>query len=168
MIVLEGVDNSGKSTLARRLQVLTKWPIIASEGPPKYSGEQNDRVKGYFQRYPRDVIFDRHPCVSQNIYAGTLRGSKDLIDSTLVEQFYSARPLFIYCDPLERGLGGHVIKNNSIDKPEHLDQIAKSYARLLEVYRAWALTNALFYYRIGDPVERIVHAVAGILDKSGE
>ena len=97
MIVIEGLDATGKSTLADCLAKHLHWPIQPSEGPPRYEGEMTLRVERYL-KMSRHVIYDRHPCVSQPIY-GTMRTHNDDIDSTLVNAFYAQDPLFIYCDP---------------------------------------------------------------------
>jgi len=78
MIVVEGVDNSGKSTLIKALQVVfPERPVQGSEGPPKYKGEMDERVARYIMQ-PANTIYDRHPCVSQPIY-GTMRSHLDPI-----------------------------------------------------------------------------------------
>lgn len=158
MIVVEGVDNSGKSTLIKALQVvLPHWTVQASEGPPKHPGEQDERVTRYLRDLPPTTIFDRHPCVSQPIY-GQMRTHTDKISSGLITQFYSSAPLFIYCDGGSRGLTGHVSKL-AHDTPEHLASVDKNYVALLQAYRRWAIEHAFMTYRIGDSMSRIIKVV---------
>lgn len=164
MIVVEGVDNSGKSTLVDYIVGITHWPVQRSEGPPKYPGEQNERVRRYMG-LPRNIIFDRHPCVSQVIYGG-MRSHHDVIDPNLIEEFYSLRPLFIYCDPLERGMAAHVF-NPETDTPQHLAEVERNYSHLLGHYRRWAWTHANIVYRIGDPIDRVLYQIAGVVCTTG-
>lgn len=158
-IVIEGVDASGKSTLASQLQLaLPHCPIQPSEGPPKHPGEITIRVRRYLQ-FSGTTIFDRHPVVSQTIY-GTMRSHRDIIETQLVDHFYKSRPLFIYCDPLERGLAQHT-RNTAVDTDDHITQIHSNYERLLALYRQWAIAHAHFVYRIGDNAQRLIAAVKG-------
>jgi hypothetical protein len=161
MIVVEGVDNSGKSTLIRALRVvLPAFFLQASEGPPKYPGEQNKRVKRYLG-FPNDTIYDRHPCVSQPIY-GTMRMHTDAIDPALIESFYQMDPLFIYCDGGVRGMKDHVF-NPEVDSIKHLTAVEENYTKLLTEYRHWAAQHAFMSYRIGDSVSRIVKTVEKLI-----
>lgn len=148
-IVIEGVDNSGKSTLAARLASRLDLPVQGSEGPPHYPGEMNERIARYHS-LPTQHIFDRHPVVSQAIYC-TLRTGLDPMgmDPALVKQFYASQHLFIYCDPAGRGMSGHQY-HEGVDTPEHLAQVNENYAQLLTLYRAWAIAHAHLIYRIGD------------------
>ena len=151
VIVIEGIDNSGKSTLARLVARYCGMALIESEGPPRYPGEIDERVKRYALH--RNTVFVRHPCVSQVIY-GKMRSEQGSIDPELVQAFYKDWPLLIYCDPLDRGLGEHVIKPE-VDKPEHLEKLERNYDLLLAEYRSWAVRHATLCYRIGDSMERI-------------
>lgn len=158
MIVVEGVDNSGKSTLIRALQVvLPAWYIQGSEGPPKHKGEMDERVVRYLADHKRETIYDRHPCVSQPIY-GQMRTHLDGISPGLIAQFYSSTPLFIYCDGGERGMKAHIF-NPETDSEHHLEAVRSNYDQLLYVYREWAAGHAHLSYRIGDSISQVVKIV---------
>lgn len=154
MIVIEGMDNSGKSTLARKLADYFGYDIQESEGPPKSAEEINERV----DRYSRltNVVFVRHPVSSNAIY-GQMREEGDPITYGRSMTFYESRPLIIYCDAGERGLGGHVIKES--DTPEHLEKLKDNYHKLLGLYRIWAAQHAHFTYRIGDDMDQLIATV---------
>lgn len=158
-IVIEGVDASGKSTLAREFQRTFNWDIQPSEGPPKYPGEMNRRLARY-ARYPLSHIFDRHPVVSQEIY-GTMRTHSDDIDEIYLKHFYESDPVLIYCDPLNRGMQSHT--RSTIDTDHHLDQVSEHYPLLLTLYRDWAIKHAHLIYRIGDKTRPLINAVKGML-----
>lgn len=149
MIVLEGPDNSGKSTLAHRIASRTGHAIQGSEGPPKKGENINDRIRRYATMAgERPMLFDRHPVISQPIYS-MLAGNPQQVEPELIEQFYRSSSTIIYCEPLDRGLEGHIEKPGH-DTPDHLEQVNKRYYDLLQAYRDWAVRRANFIYRIGD------------------
>jgi hypothetical protein len=144
-IVIEGPDNSGKSTLAELLSERTRMPIVPSEGPSKYPGEINERIKRYLAY--QGVIFDRHPAVSDPIYNSFRRTNITPIDQDLVQAFYSTKPYFIYC----RGKGnldGHNVKPH--DTEEHLAMLQLHQSQLCRLYDTWAHDHAHITYRMGD------------------
>lgn len=165
MIVVEGVDAAGKSTLIKALMsVLPGYRLQESEGPPKQPGEMNDRVRRYlYERHPIMTIYDRHPCVSQIIY-GRMRTHFDPISPHLLAEFYTQKPLFIYCDGT--GMSNHQI-NPATDTPEHIEALKQNYGSLLNEYRGWAIRHAHIMYRIGDSVSRVIDMVEAFAAKGG-
>lgn len=159
-IVIEGIDASGKSSLAQVLAAGLGMEIIESEGPEKEPGELNARVNRYFQHH--QAIFVRHPCVSDPIYSKG-RGRASAIADHLIDRFYTQRNLFVYCDPLKRGLKGHIIKK-AVDTDAHTKMLADNYGMLLTAYRDWALYHAHILYRIGDGADRIGQLIQGVLN----
>jgi adenylate kinase family enzyme len=95
MIILEGPDGSGKSTLGFKISEEIGLPIIHSGGPPKSEEELTLRVI-----YSQDnSLLDRHPYLSEIIY-GTLNGRTPMItfDKTWL-WLSNNKPLIIYCSP---------------------------------------------------------------------
>jgi predicted HAD superfamily Cof-like phosphohydrolase len=153
MIVVEGPDAAGKSTLADHLAKFFHLPIQKSEGPPTYPGEINDRLERYSKLPP--CIFDRHPVVSQYIYSKAFNRPIDM-DEHWTHQFYAQHPILIYCDPLDQ-VYDHVVKAH--DNEEHLKQIHNRYDALLDHYRYWAIEHATIIYRIGESKDLIARLV---------
>lgn len=152
-IVIEGMDNSGKSTLARHIATLKGLTIQESEGPPKSKGEINERIKRY--SYMKKTLFVRHPCISNPIYdRGRGPDHEGWIATPLIEAFYQTRPFLIYCDPLDRYMEGHERKAH--DSDDHLKMVDRTYPILLYHYREWAIGNAHVIYRIGDDISRLL------------
>jgi len=154
MIVIEGMDNSGKSTLAQSLGDYMELIVQESEGPPKSDEEINERVDRYAEL--EDVLFVRHPVISNSIY-GKFRPEGDPITPGRAMLFYEAKPTLIYCDAGDRGYEGHSLKDH--DTPRHQQLLAENQQNLLREYRLWAAKYAHFIYRIGDDVDQFIATV---------
>lgn len=153
-IIIEGMDNSGKSTLAQVMAEYMGLIVQESEGPPVDEDEINDRV----DRYERmtDRLFVRHPVISNAIY-GQVREEGDIISEGRRMLFYESKHTIIYCDAGTRGLGAHVQKAHDTEK--HLEDITNNYNKLLYLYRQWAAEHAHFVYRIGDDMDQLIATV---------
>lgn len=158
-IILEGPDNAGKSTLAKYLSEKLNIAIQHSGGPSKFPGEVNTRAFEFNQRRSQ-LIYDRHPCVSQNIYVEALGNGGELVTKDHIDEFYADKPLIIYCRNV-RGTEGHELSEHS--SGEYFQQVERNMARLCELYDQWALGHATLVYRIGDNMDDIVNSVAAIL-----
>lgn len=154
MIVIEGMDNSGKSTLGQALASYMSLIVQESEGPPLSDDEINERIDRYEKMEKR--LFVRHPVVSNAIY-GQVRPEGNPITPGRTMLFYEAKPIIIYCDAGQRGLGGHVEK--AVDTKKHLADITNNYNKLLYLYRQWASEHAHFIYRIGDDMDQLIATV---------
>ena len=104
LVVLEGPDGSGKSSLAQKLLKGTGLPTLLV----KRSGPPGDIETLEFQaRWLKDqseqglnVIADRHPIISEGIYAPVVRKvpcAYDLRD--VAGALWEKGILFIYCRP---------------------------------------------------------------------
>lgn len=158
IIVLEGPDNSGKSTLAKELSEILGFDIIHSGGPEKYPGEIAERMK----RYQKEnwVIFDRHPAISQSVYCFYTGQNSPPIE--LIDEFWSTRPFVIYCQG--RNLEGHEI-NPDIDNNWHLSIVEQNYEKICQSYDSHFLTRDYFPYLkgvtpVGDVVKVFMRAIS--------
>ena len=104
LIVLEGPDGSGKTTLATRIRKdLDQYCLfLRSNGPPSTLLEFLDIVHFLQEIEPRlPVVTDRNPLISEYVYGLILRGKR--IHGLSVEQMAtwlkSNTTLLIYCRP---------------------------------------------------------------------
>jgi hypothetical protein len=154
MIVIEGMDNSGKSTLAREMADYMDLLVQESEGPPLSDEEINERVDKYADM--EDRLFVRHPVISNSIY-GLFRPEGNPITPGRTMLFYEAKPILIYCDAGDRGYDGHELKPH--DTERHQKLLSENQQNLLREYRLWAAQHAHFVYRIGDDMARLISTV---------
>lgn len=151
IIVVEGPDNSGKSTLIRHLANQLGVNVIPGEGPGRSDDEINERVRRYATM--DNVIFDRHPCVSQPLY-NHFRSGGPQIDPQLLREFYDQDVIFIFCRG-RMSLTDHVIKDHDMDVTDaagivHADTVRDNHLSICATYEEWAMDHAHFTYRIGD------------------
>jgi deoxyadenosine/deoxycytidine kinase len=105
LVILEGPDGSGKSTLAARLLKGTGQPtlLVKRSGPPGDIETLRFQAAWVEEQHQNlNVIADRHPLISETIYAPVVR--KTGIPWTPAEALYhftqfkpERRPLVIYC-----------------------------------------------------------------------
>jgi hypothetical protein len=154
-IVVEGPDNSGKSTLVAALNDRIGFPVIAGKGPctPNTWGHRFHEFDG-----EKCVIFDRHACVSEPIYSLICRDVQ--VPRELTRRFYATKSIFVYCRNV-RGLEGHIV--NHKDTPEHLELLKFRHRLICNSYDAWAAEHAHIIYRIGDDKDRVAAMIEAAL-----
>lgn len=169
LIVIEGPDNAGKSTLADYLSQRLNIPIRHSGGPSKYPGEIYRRIDQF--HYDDNLyICDRHPCISQNIYLESLRLDGEVVDDGRIDRFYETKPLIIYCRNVNATMEGHRSSEHGAGEGRTsttYERIVESCIdRLCHTYDRWAMRHANIYYRIGDDMDRIAQLVDSMTTRS--
>lgn len=159
-VIVEGIDNSGKSTLVSHLETrICDFIVQRGEGPPKPGEDINLRCYKYLQ-YSGYWMFDRHPIISQPIYS-IIQPEAQKVSPWLMTALLSHKPLIIYCDPGDRGLGEHTPRTGEghIDEPEFLEQLEKNYNVMLSAYRNFGARYANVNYKIGDNMDFVVSVI---------
>jgi len=143
VIIVEGCDNSGKTTLVNKLHRVNSGIVIRSLGP-----NTEDLTKAYLAKgiwvakmaaydgyLHLNVIFDRMPLISEEVYGRVLRGYSVFEDDwthwweSMVGQL---NPFLIYCRP-NREVMHHTIKSRDQLEgvAERLDKLINSYDRFM-------------------------------------
>jgi hypothetical protein len=107
MLIVEGPDGGGKSTLIKTLS--ERWGL---EVAPRVVSKNTDAmvdlkrwVEGNVSTAPHNLIFDRHRLISEPIYGPILRDVQEPGFSDpdwmawAMDAFYRSNPLIIYCLP---------------------------------------------------------------------
>lgn len=102
MIIVEGMDNTGKTTLIKSLVKDLDLTHIKSPGP-KDSLASFSWVIESLKEKRKNIIYDRYFLISERVYGPVLRGEDVFGDYTfdLVSLMLRKSPLIIYCRPPE-------------------------------------------------------------------
>lgn len=161
IIILEGPDNTGKTTLGRLLCNSTGIPFKESEGREKYMGEMSERISRWLTY--DNMILDRHPVISQEIYA-TIDPERYMPTDLQKNALLMKDKFIIYCqgNP-STGMEGHV--DDKQDCTDYLNALNGGYPQMCEVYDQWARFNADMIYRKGiTKPQLVVDAVKGLMN----
>jgi len=139
MIVVEGPDNSGKTTLLKTISEAFRTEIHHSGGPPKYDGETLDRTAEYLQMDYK--LYDRFPAISDQVYSPLFRGVNYFNTKRgqqLFKDFLLKRPLIVYCRPPDEVL--MELENHKFhpenETQEHFQKVMANQAKIIETYDA--------------------------------
>lgn len=123
-IIVEGFDNSGKTTLAESFGL----EIVRAGPKPKNWREEQRYIEDQQNQARCPVVLDRVTCLSQPIY----RGSPDpRYDRALNDLLKTHHCILIYCrPPLETILDFSKHQVKSYDDQKHLDWL-KANARII-------------------------------------
>ncbi len=129
MIILEGMDGTGKSTLAKRMIL----PVLHPGAPPKTVALEKLFFMDQQNKAELPIIYDRVTCISQQVYRKRMF-DKYYIDP-LNRLIQSARVVVVYCRPPDEvvlNIDNHTVSEH--DTPEMLQLVKDNAALFLESY----------------------------------
>lgn len=137
MIILEGPDHSGKSTLAAELAKNLGIPVTHPGGAPKTTSEEANCMMQQIELASHKIIHDRVTCISQPVY-NTMRGDGVNSDHYLpyIRQFEQHRSVvIIFCRPplhTMLNMENHEVKAH--ETVEHVRMVEKTQRQLVAAY----------------------------------
>lgn len=149
VIVIEGPDGAGKSTLAQDLSDYFQWPIIHTGGPIRSRSEFLKKVVTYNLMSPEaPVIYDRIPYISDQIYAPIAGHKSATSGSELNYMLERIRPVIVYCaltdnESMSRRIS---IEHKEHKTYEHLNQIQANHNEIVQRY--YQLFSNLHYSHV--------------------
>lgn len=133
LIVVEGVDASGKSTLLEdaRLRISKRYFLLVRHSCRPLVLNDALRFQRMVENFPGDIIVDRHPLISEFIYGPILRGStvygamtEEEADNHLVKTVNR----IIYCRPPT------FVIEEKLDNNPQLAGIRENLSALIQAY----------------------------------
>ena len=160
MIVVEGYDAAGKSTLAQALARHFKMKVTTIGGPTGDIQDCIDWLNRCMDRFTGRYVQDRVTHVSEIVYSIHRNPLKAGIAMSRLSDLRQCRG-FVYCRPptetiLESLRTQHVVK--PYDKPDHLVRVQNDAQNMIAVYDAVArcvstYAPAISYDRTQPPSE---------------
>lgn len=140
MIILEGMDGSGKTHLAAALTKDLGLPMAE-----RASSSIGGPIADLFDWVNRDIdclhtrplsIYDRHPLISEFIYGPVVRGT---IDDRFLRMWFQRRlhkwrdnAFVVFCDPGDEAMG-----RNLAEDINQMPGVAENFNRLACAYRCF-------------------------------
>lgn len=137
MIVIEGMDGAGKTSIASILGGWLGWPVVHAGGPPKDELHVRRWMDTCLERTQQKVIQDRVTQVSEVVY-GTIANRRHLAGIALsgLPAMMASGALFVCCRPptatILENLRRHSAK--AWDTPEHISMVNAQAMRLIDLY----------------------------------
>lgn len=124
MIILEGPDNSGKTTLGTQLNKKLGWDY---EHSGRLKRPMSSIAHSTIQLRNRPVIQDRVYAISEYVYSRALGRPSDLDLKDVMTDFMSRDYLVIYCRPPT-----HVIKDNQ--GRDQMEGVIQYHQQIIDEY----------------------------------
>lgn len=161
MIVIEGPQNSGKTTLANRLSTVFDLPVYF----PMKDALSKELIKescNFVLDNHNKYIFDRVPFISEPIYC-LLRHEGNLLleEKELYKKFDALMPVMIYCRPPDNYiLDQKKLGIKDYDTPKYIKEVMIKHGVILNLYDKVmnTLPNIRYDYT-GDGFDNLVEKI---------
>lgn len=151
MLIIEGTDNTGKSTLAKDIAAILNWKVVHSPGPLDRSVKMMKWLVDEISSNPKPVVYDRISLISDKVYAPIVRGQETYYVrnpelEVLIKGMIAKIPhLIIFCRPSDKA----ILNNNGRDQMEGVlenhEELMKSYDNIISEYYNDDRFNVLVY-----------------------
>jgi hypothetical protein len=139
MIIVEGMDGTGKSSLVARLCEAFDLPLHtrasdSTKGPTQHLYEWARRDVITWAEQER-AIYDRHPLVSEFIYGPITRQRMDRrflsSEGQFLSRVFRENATVVFCDP------GHLIATRNITQQPQMSGVIEHMSRLYWGYQSF-------------------------------
>lgn len=145
VIILEGVDKTGKSTLAKDLSALTGYPVVHLSVPPE-DVDYEKHLISLIAFHPDGVIFDRFH-LGDYVYAGLTREEPALSPRGFVnvERHLANRSaVIVYCWAELKDLQRRFVEDGETLIPS--SEISRLQARYVSILKTSELPKVLYNF----------------------
>lgn len=131
IVVVEGPDNAGKTTLAQYLAKEMRAVFIKVERPKRAVDlKAYQHVLNIARSYSGVVVTDRHVAISEPIYGPICRGGHDLQQGD-IEICCSQLDAMIYCRPPD------AVIMKTISERAQMEGVVENTSAIIEAYDQW-------------------------------
>lgn len=164
MIIIEGMDNSGKTTLAK--QLLEDFPelrVIKSCGHASVGDALAWVAQAIRNEDPR-MVYDRYFPISERVYGPVLRHS-DIFGAytfDILSLTFRREPLIIYCRPPVSAISAWGERDQMVGVKDRTTELVKRYDWFMDLVREMYLQPALivdYDYTVAKSYNRVSSAL---------
>lgn len=136
MIIIEGPDGAGKSTLIHQLQAKNPGIKIAPRASTSMGGALTGHDLVYWLRYygvEHGYVYDRHPSISGPVYDAVFGRVVDAVAADVVRgalRLIMENARVIYCRPPRR----EIVK--AVNESDQMDGVDREIHRIIDTYDA--------------------------------
>ncbi len=131
MVIIEGCDNSGKSTLLAKLADGLKLMIVDNRKRPSGTSDIsffNTKMVELSKHFP--LILDRHPVISEPVYGPICRGTswpEPYYQERILGELRAIGVLIVYCRPKDSTI-------LNFGEREQMEGVIKNGVKLIQAY----------------------------------
>ena len=135
MIIIEGMDNTGKSTLCNHLSKKFDLRVDVRSRPKDLNDGFRMISRSVFNKNP--VIYDRHVLISEIVYGPLLRNKSVFGNSNwdLLFLMLKTHPLIIYCRPPKRKVFRFGVREQMDGVISQATNLIRRYDWLMEIIK---------------------------------
>lgn len=141
MIVIEGMDGSGKTTLAKRLAKDLKIPYFHHGAPAVTLTEFRRKCMRSTVLFQRPIVQDRTPLISECIYGEFKPGEPFMLWGDSQHWIKTAMIVLIYCRPAK-----HIHRPDEYESAEYIEWLKTNWSGIQARYDTYmAQMHAIRY-----------------------
>ena len=130
-IIILGMDNTGKTTLALKLSQELDLPIIKSCGPKVNKNEMENFILESMLS-PEDGIYERFVFFEEMVYGSILRGKSNFsYKDDLFKNILNSDAIIVYCRPHKRNIKQWNNREQMEGVIENSDKLIKRYDKVI-------------------------------------
>lgn len=147
MIIIEGPDNAGKTTLANKLSKRLGLPVVHSVRPKRGDSEGVVLSHSNSQLQPQNAILDRVYAISEWVYGRVIRGKTALghFHSQALLDLYHRPYLIIYCRPEMETILNNKGRKQMAGVLEHHQKIVEEYDYIMTDLNRYSHSTVVRY-----------------------
>lgn len=160
MIIVEGIDGSGKTTLVEYLAGRFNLQVDKSPGPVEF-GRYRDWIDSTIRREKAGEkwIYDRHAFFSEQVYSILRKENNHRVNSSVtisqMRALINCNPTVIYCRPFEETILNGLLDREQMDGvPDYWEELLHRYDVLMREMEQYF--NVIYYNWEVTPVEILV------------